>query len=194
MPLNMNALTTVANLKRYLDIEDNSHDSLLEELINRATLVIESLCNRKFKNLNSNGELQTVTEYHDGGTSSIRLKYYPVSEIVAVYEDPGREFGADTLLDSSEYTVDEESGILKFDAGNFIRGNKTIKVVYKGGYTTSPYDLEQVCIELAGILFKSTDTLGTSSKSFADGSAAFYENRLSLISREVIERYRRIDH
>ena len=47
MSLHSYSLTTLANLKEVLGITDNTQNSLLTNLINRATDIIEKYCNGK---------------------------------------------------------------------------------------------------------------------------------------------------
>lgn len=49
MAIDSTALTTLANLKSYLGVTTSTDDTIMEDSINRATVMIESLCDRKFK-------------------------------------------------------------------------------------------------------------------------------------------------
>jgi hypothetical protein len=198
MSLSNNALTTLANLKAYLGITVADDDLLLESLIDRATDIIETICNRPFKNADAGDLPVAQTEYFNGdGRSKFFLKYYPISSITSIHDDPDRVYGADTLIDSDEYAFWADEGIVEFDGSGLAgSGVKNIKIVYKGGYTaaTLPYDIEQICIELVAILYKMRDRIGVSSKSFSDGSASYFENLLTPQSREVLRKYSKLDH
>jgi hypothetical protein len=198
MSLSNNALTTLENIKEYLNITGTDDDLLLENLIDRATGIIEIICNRPLKNVDGQDALVAQTEYFNGGgRSKLFLKYYPISSITSIHDDPDRVYGADTLIDSDEYAFWADEGIVEFDgAGTVGSGVKNIKVIYKGGYTaaTLPYDIEQICIELVAILYKMRDRIGVSSKSFSDGSASYFENLLTPQSREVLRKYSKLDH
>jgi hypothetical protein len=196
MTISNNALTTLAKAKAYLSVEGTSDDALVENLIDRATKIMETLCNRSFKNVNSGGTAQPNTEYFNGdGKSKLFLKYYPIIAVTTIHDDPDRIYGADTLIDSDEYAFWADEGIIEFDGAGIVgSGVKNIRVVYTGGYTTTPYDLEHVCNELVGILKNMRDRLGVSSKSFSDGSASYFENLLTPQSREVLKKYSKLDH
>lgn len=49
MAIDTHALTTLANLKSYLGVTTSTDDTIMEDSINRATVMIESLCDRKLK-------------------------------------------------------------------------------------------------------------------------------------------------
>jgi hypothetical protein len=172
-----------------------TEDTLWEDLVDAATKIIESICNRQFKYL-SGGAQTEITEYFNGdGKGKLFLKFYPVASITSIHDDPDRVYGADTLVDSDEYATWLDEGIIEFDgAGTIGSGVKNIKVVYKGGYTDTPFDLELVCWELVAILYKMRDRIGVASKSFSDGSASYFENLLTPQSREVLKRYSKLDH
>jgi len=197
MSVDPNALTTIAKAKSFClaDASVVTEDTLWEDLVDSATKIIESICNRQFKYL-SGGAQATITEYFSGeGKNKLFLKYYPVTSITKIYDDPDREYGADTEIDSDEYALWADEGIVEFDgAGTIGSGVKNIKVTYKGGYTTTPFDLELVCWELVAILYKMRDRIGVASKSFSDGSASYFENLLTPQSREVLKKYTKLDH
>jgi hypothetical protein len=100
--------------------------------------------------------------YLDGGRNYLYLPHFNVSN-VSVYEDTDRAFGSDTLLDSEDYQVYAERGVLRignlkksdgdgisqlerypaewlfddFFGGRqqFLSGRQVIKVQYDGGYS-----------------------------------------------------------
>ncbi len=197
MTLGINSLTTVLNVKGFLGISTSAtgDDTLIENLINVATDMIEGqYCNRPFINVatTSSTTLQSQTEYFDGGGKDFFVKYYPISSISSIYDDPDRTY-TDTgdAIDSTSYVLYENSGRICLDYDS-IPQTHSIKIVYTGGYTTGtlPYDIEFAAWELASLLYKSRDSLGISGKSFSDGSANYYENRLSFFARDAFSKYR----
>ena len=76
-------LTTLANVKQYLDIEsdDTTFDSLLERLITASSMQIESYCNCDFT-------IQDYSETYDGTASDILfLNHIPIVEVSSVSID-----------------------------------------------------------------------------------------------------------
>ena len=65
-------LTTLADVKEYLDIEadDNAYDSLIQRLITASSSQVETYCNRVF-------ETQDYSESYDGNASDILFMNNP---------------------------------------------------------------------------------------------------------------------
>jgi len=72
------ALTTLTKLKAYLGVGDTDDDTLLENLIDRATAFCESYCDRKIRE-------RDFYEWHDGTNDRrIRVDNWPISRIYQV--------------------------------------------------------------------------------------------------------------
>jgi hypothetical protein len=142
------ALCTKENVKSYLDLpaSDTDKDAEIERLIPLAKSFLEEYCNREF-------EAEAVTEYHYGGSRKIAVKKYPIdtTKTLQVWDDWQRVYGSDTLIDSDDYYVDAEMGIIEFDypVGGF---PGSVKVSYTGGDT--PGLIIQASIELVAIKIK----------------------------------------
>lgn len=79
MPVSAFALTSLANLKEYLGISSTADDALLEKCIDRASVRMETYCNRLLKARNH-------AEWISGaGVDTVRLKQYPVSQVNGVW-------------------------------------------------------------------------------------------------------------
>ena len=73
------ALTSLANLKEYLGISSTADDTLLEKCIDRASVRMETYCNRLLK-------ARDHVEWRSGsGVSEIRLYQYPCSQVIGVW-------------------------------------------------------------------------------------------------------------
>lgn len=169
----------------------SNDDALLEDLINRASKMWETDCNRPFRYVNASGVAQEYTEYFNGwGQTKLFVKYYPIISVTSLYDDPDRDYGSSDLIDTDDYVTHDDYGILELDGLSFADSKKGIKITYKGGYETVPYDLEQGATELTILLFKMKDSIGIASKSFSDGSVTYIMERLSLQSQMVRNAYR----
>lgn len=191
MDYTYNSIIKPADLVTYLNIGDQDID-LVEALCDRSSQILEVMCNRDFLNCDATGQV-VITEIKSGNNGRfLFLDYYPISSITSINEDPDRVYAASTLVDSTTYTIDSASGIVESDI-YFGSGNKNIQIKYKGGYTQTsvPKDLVQVCVEIAALLYKGKDQVGLSSKSFSDGSAAMYAEKLSTWAKATIAYYRR---
>lgn len=148
LTLNSNALVELDSFKKYVKVPlgTTTEDEDLRDVINEASSLIESYCNRKFRE-------STVIEVRDGGrTPEILLHQWPVTAITSVAIDSDRAFGVDTQLDPSTYTIGEnEKGegytVELFDQ-LFPRGRKNSQIVYTYGYAAFadvPADLQLAC-------------------------------------------------
>lgn len=150
------ALTTRANVYGYLGI--SGEDDLVDRLILAAQAAIERFCNRAF-------DSASYTEYHDGNLKeSVVVRNTPITTLTSVsYRKDNDEW---TAYDATVYDFEANTGkvfMVKssselFLAGiephnaRFPKGNKSVRVVYTGGYSSIPADLEQACIELVGLM------------------------------------------
>lgn len=145
MALNANALTTVTDLKAFLDITVSTHDDLLEDIINTVSQFIENYCNRYF--ISSERE-----EYYSGDSLKyLSLKAYPITDVDTLKINE-TEISARTITTGSGYVIISDRGLLYY-SGKFTEGVENIYVKYTGGYSTLPSDLVTACWDLCGILW-----------------------------------------
>ena len=176
-------LTTYANVKEYLGLTDDNDEDFIGNLITRASDFIAKYCRRIF-------EAADYTEYHDGTSNkSICLKQYPVNSITSLHDDLNREYGADYLIASTDYVIDEDAGILTLDGYRFGVGLKNIKVVYNAGYETIPANLEQACIELVSMKFNTKETDGIKSEKIGSYSVSYSEAEIPATIKATLTKY-----
>ena len=108
------AILTLSDYKTYAGISDTSDDTRLQKLIDYATSLLRVACGRN----RSNGfENATRTEDYVSSTGTIQLKEWPVTSITSVTPiDDTNTLG--TALDSSEYRLDSETGILTLNGAD----------------------------------------------------------------------------
>lgn len=186
------ALATKDDVKIFLKIpaNDTDKDASITALIPAVQSTIEEYCNRAF-------DKGTVTEYHHGGQDRLFLKRYPIiiapQTPLTVYEDGNRVFGENSLVDSDDYYVDVEDGIIYFD----YMLEKTyggIKVHYTGGYETIPGAIKQACVEIVVRKLKtgSTGDVGVASKGTPGGiNVTFNLEELLPEDKLVLDLFRR---
>lgn len=182
------SLVSLEEVKTYMDLKDNdeSKDFIIRYLIPAAQAFMEQYCNRVF-------EKAEVTEYHSGGSQMIFLKKPPIDKTlsIAIYDDWQRVYGADTLLSSSDYFVDENTGIVSFDYP--VGGTPgSIKAMYTGGYNPIPMDLRTACIELVARKVKEGPggNLGVPNRNIPDGgSVIFVIDNILPPTKVVLDRY-----
>lgn len=178
MTLDVNALTTLANVREYLQTPaaDTTKDNLLTRLINVASAAIESFCGRKFKSRSF-----TETHYYDDYESAqnILTKQFPITALTSITDD-GVALTADELAECENRTTyirldEERSG--------------TIVITYTAGYTTIPYDLEQACVLLVHYYYKMD--VANFSTVFAEGGAIFRPSRFPPHVATILRSYKK---
>jgi hypothetical protein len=145
--LNSNALISKTEAEQFVfsdasNASDGEKDSLYR-LINGVSEAIENHLRRNVINAE-------VTEYHDGGESSILLNQFPIISIDSVYED-GDELTVNTAHgeDDEDYDYVEETGEIYRVSGVFESGRQKVKATYTAGLgadnTAIPEDIKIAC-------------------------------------------------
>ncbi len=130
-------LTTLAECKRYLQVDDATHDAFLNTLIAAASEAVEQYCGREFGR-------KVRTEYYDGkGMESLLLKVRPIIRIIDLYDDMNRAYESATRLSSDRFVTYPEEGLIRLACGVFNPGLRNVRVTYEAGYLTVPASLSQ---------------------------------------------------
>lgn len=161
--LSPEALTSVADVKELLGITGSIQDNLITRNINYATKIILNYCG--VTSFNSTA----YVEYYDGiGGNELVLRNKPVIDMTSVeWRDEAGNNASFELLDTEDFFVDEEAGIIKSLIG--LGGTyHNWKITYTAGYATIPDDLAEACARMAAFMLEN-GTAGTSIKSKQEG-------------------------
>lgn len=156
------ALASVANLKEYLpEIQGSAADAELTSIISRTEAAIARFLGFPVLTVGSayqsTLDSSTYTLYLDGPSFTdsyvLELPVRPVTTITSIHSDPNQEYGSDTLIDASTYSLDIYLGKVYLSLINatstFDRGHRAIKVICAAGWTsaTAPPDLiHAICV------------------------------------------------
>lgn len=163
-------LTTLANLREYLKKEatDTTDDTLLTKIISRVSEKIEKKCNRTFLAANH-------TEYFAGnGINKQYIKNWPINSVTSIHVDDDRAWGSDSAVAAEDIIISSQNpGMIILADGEIftktVDGIENVRIIYNGGYSTIPTDLEQACIELCCIEYiKSGGIINTTIKDKID--------------------------
>lgn len=156
-------MLSLTKLKSYLNITDNSKDTLLQSCINASVAEIEDICRRKLTS-------GSYTEYLNGNNKhEIHLRHYPVIAVTSITYFDGYEtwddlfIGGDTIEDSS--ILIPQTNTLKLLKGySFYKGCNNIKITYTAGYDEddSPEDIQSVLLEIASLKYMNSPLSGHS--------------------------------
>lgn len=179
MALNANALVSLADTKAHLGIPalDTTQDARIERLINTASQLIEDYTDRKLT-------YQAYDVRRDGRRADrLVLPEWPVVAITSVWDDPAWDFQSQTVIDPTEYDVEEECILVLKNGRKFSRANRNVRVQYTAGYRTLtglvgepiPSTLSYACLMTVDWLdaLKADRRLGVTSKSKQGESISF---------------------
>ena len=163
-------LTTLANVKAWLNIPTDTSDDMLQRLLSAASVFAQTWMNR-------NIPLAQYTERYSGtGSDTLALANYPVQSVEAVTI---RDWTVQPLPDGSQsgYVYDDRFlyliGLPGPASGPFVGAPnifpkfppRAIGVTYTAGYETIPLDIEQAVLELIALKWADRSHFGQASKS-----------------------------
>ena len=161
----MKNLVTLDEFKTYKDISSTEKDDLLSGIIDRVSGIVKSFCKRDFIDYYST----PLTQYFDGiNVETVYLKEYPIGTVtsVSISYDGGVTYTA--LTETLDFFVNYEDGSITAATGYFIPAgyssipagvsNRTLKIIYTGGYLKCPDDLKQAVLDLVNYYYKNEYT------------------------------------
>lgn len=184
------ALVTLDMVKARLGLSGSTFDTVLEELIDEMTVKIESECDRRFF------DDAAVTEIHDGdyddtGRNKIFTNRWPINSVTSIsYATGGYLNPIWNILDGeTQYQIDAQSGIIHTQLTN---GRNSIRIIYRGGYTTIPHDIRHACIKEVSKAFQRRNSEGAKSESVA-GTTVAWNEELDPTTKAICARYKRFE-
>lgn len=194
------SLVSVAILKEYLpEITGNAADTDLSNILERAEAIIARFLGFP---LNDSGELalsaSTYTLYIDSPNSFDRLvlnlPIKPIISITSVYSDIDREYGSDSEISASEYTLDKERGqlILKTNVASvgFNEGYRANRVICSAGFDTDYKDLIHAVCVYASHIYRAKANQGKKSANIRNASTTFSPNTIPPEVKEILYSFR----
>ena len=176
-------LTSLANVKQWLNINNTNDDALLTRLVTAASQYIQTWLNRQIAS-------QSYTDIKDGnGKTKIFFNQYPVTAVTNLVIDtvtippspdgiqPGYTFDARML-----YLIGYATCIAQ----------QNVSVTYTAGYATTPPEIEQACIELCAFRYRERDRIGQSSVSAAGETTAYTITDMPKSVATILSNYKRV--
>lgn len=175
-------------------------DTDLGTLITRADAAIAHYCGLPAASATAAPTLEstTYTEYHDGPAAdeprALALGVRHVSAVTSIHIDPLWSYGASTLVDSANYSLDGLAGrvrLLPTSSTGWTPGYRAIKVVYVAGFTSgnAPADLKQAAALLVAHWWRLRSGVSRSSTSGQTGGASLRDEVLPAAVRQLVGRY-----
>jgi hypothetical protein len=146
-------LTTLADVKAYLNIADTLSDALLTSLIGAVSGWVERRIQRNILEA-------TYTDTYSGKgipQTSQMLRNYPIVAVSSLSID-GVILPASPAFGQAGYGFDEYSVFLT--GYYFGKGRNNIVISYTAGYAATPADLNQAVIEVVSLRFRERSRVG----------------------------------
>ena len=183
-----NNLFTLAEFKDFIGVLSTytTEDTKFEDYINASSWYLKQAFDRPIK-------AQSLTEYHDGtGQNQIFTRAYPIMCVITLYSDADRTFASTNLLSSSTYQTYTDEGMIILTDDVFDIGERVIKLTYRAGWDTIPYDIKLAGLEYAELLYEKYKhhRIGLTSVTDSSGSRSYFaEVPKSVLN--IIESYRK---
>jgi hypothetical protein len=184
-------LTTLADVKAWLQTGQSAFpttdDALLSGLITAASEYIQTWLNRRIA-------LTDYTEIRDGtGGQRLQFACFPVCAVLSLTIDgiaippapppsPSSGLTAGYLFSQTQLAV----------RGYYFRqGAQNIIVSYTAGYSTTPPEIAQACIELVTLRYRERTRVGEVSKALGGGETVSYSQKdMSAAVLTLLQQYR----
>lgn len=176
-------LTSIANLRSWLQLSGTSDDALLERLISAASAFIRSFISR---DIISTAYADTL----DGkDTAQILFPNYPVTAVASVTID-GVSIPLRTDPSGVGYVFSKTA--LSLVGYRFCRGFQNVVVQYTAGFVSVPLDIEQACLELIGLKYKGRDRIGQQSKIIGGETVSFFIGDMPKEVKTILQTYQKV--
>lgn len=195
------ALVTTDILKEYLpEITGTGSDTELSNLLDRVEATIARWLGFPAPDASNTPTLAVTTytlyidSYWIDDISVLQLPLKPVVTITSVYADPERKYTADTEVNSDEYEIDKQQGLLiiKPDTSTvgFTKGYRANRVIGTFGFTLYHRDLVHAVCVYASQLHRAKSSQGKKSQTVRQATTTYSPNTIPLEVKEILYPYR----
>jgi hypothetical protein len=179
----MSDLTTLQNVKAWLNITGNSDDALLTRLNTAVSGAVIAYLSRDILRLSYS---QT---FNGHGGDRWMFPQFPVVAVSSLSID-GVSIAASSSVGASGFVFDEETLYLR--GYRFCKGVQNIIVAYTAGYTTTPVEIEQACIDWIALLYKGRDRIGQTSKVMAGEQVNYITGPMPKACELILQQWRNV--
>jgi len=176
-------LTTLANLKAWLNLTATGDDAVLTRLVTAASAFVENWLGRAIG-------LAAYLEARDGtGGSTLAFTVTPVLAVTALTID-GHPVppSPDGIAPGYVFTPSR----LALLGGGFRRGLGNVLIGYQAGYAAVPPEVEQAVIALAALRYRERERIGLVSQGLAGETTSFAQKDMPADVATALQRYRKV--
>jgi Phage gp6-like head-tail connector protein len=179
-------LTTLADVKTWLQTGQTAFpatdDALLSRLITAASQYIQIWLNRQIVSAD-------YLEARDGsGGHTLQFACVPVTAVLSLTVD-GQAVPPASSVTAAGYTF--SSTQLSVHGYRFNRGAQNVIVSYTAGYSMTPPEVAQACIELVALRYRERSRIGELSRSLGGAETVAYAQKdMSAPIKTLLQQYR----
>jgi hypothetical protein len=177
-------LTTLPNVRAWLNVSGNTDDALLSRLITSVSAATISYLSRGILTA-----IYTQT-FNGNGRDRWTFSQYPVTAVSSVSVN-GSTISAASSSTASGFVFDETTLYLR-GGYRFCQGVQNVTVVYTAGYAIVPTDVEQACIDWISLLYKSKSRIGEQSKVIAGEQINYVVGPMPKTCELNLQQYRNV--
>lgn len=190
-------LTTVAQFKIDFNYGITTHDTLIQNFITQNSKAIKKKCGRTFPQTiyDANASADDIL-YDVNQDQIVMVRNFPIISVQSINIDWDRNWGAATLLDSTNYVIYPEIGKIAFKYPftywyeQFFRYSpqaKVIQVLYTAGSDPLPADLTFACERL--VMADLLESLGSVNVA-ASNDVIYKPDKLRKTAMAIIDNYK----
>jgi hypothetical protein len=179
-------LTTLADVKAWLQTGQSTFpaidDALLSRLITSASRYIQTWLNRPIAS-------SDYLEIRDGiGGCRLQFGCFPVTNVLCLTID-GQNVPAASSITAAGYKFSPTQ--LSVRGYSFNRGFQNVAIDYTAGYSVTPPEVAQACIELVALRYRERTRIGELSRSLGGAeTVAYVQKDMTDAIRTVLQQYR----
>ena len=179
-------LASLADLKTYLGVTDNSEDAVLTVFLNGADAYAKNRMGRDIEK----GTDPIVEEMDGHGENVIQVRNWPIVSVASVeYND----LVSWKPYDPSAYFVKKSTGQIRFPYFGTLRGFGNIRVTYVGGYETVPKDISTAVVRIAASTYNRRNSDGIKREKIEGAEIEYSPETIPTDALDVLDSYRNID-
>lgn len=177
-------LTTLANVKQWVNVSGTGDDGLLTRLITSVSNFIQTWLNRTMASV-------AYTETYDGSGGVRQMTVnFPVTAVSSVTVD-GSAIPQSTGVTVPGYTFDLY-GLVMRGSYRFARGQQNVVISYTAGYATLPVEIEQAAIELVSLRYAERRRPGVSSQNIGGETVTYREVGMTDSISALLIQYKKV--
>lgn len=179
----MGNLTTLPNVKSWLNVQGAADDALLSRLIGACSEYIQTYIGRSI------AKADYVMTRDGTGGQAMMFENYPATAVSLVQID-GVTVPESTGVDVAGYFFSPTALMLRGYV--FSPTKQSVVIHYSAGYDAVPAEIEQACIELVSIRYRKRDRIGLVSKGMGGETTSYLQDDMDNAIKDTLAQYKKV--